>query len=69
MPNPNSESGMLGATTPVGKIKYVPEGVSGTEKAAKWVVEHTPETPHITNVPPRKVDETEAAKIVNGLRN
>lgn len=68
MPNPNSESGMLGAAAPIGKIKYIPEGVSGTEKAAKWVAENTPNTPHIVSLPPRQVDETQGAKIVNGLR-
>jgi len=67
-PNPNSENGMLGAAAPIGKIKYIPEGVSGTEKAAKWVAEHTPNTPHIVSLPPRQVDETQGAKIVNGLR-
>lgn len=68
MPNPNSEAGMLGAAAPIGKIKVIPEGVSGTEKAAKWVAEHTSETPHIADLPPRQIDETQGAKIVNGLR-
>lgn len=68
MPNPNSESGMLGAAAPIGKIKYIPEGVSGTESAAKWVMEHTPKTPHIATLPPKQIDETQGAKVINGLR-
>ena len=34
MPDPNSESGMLGAAAPIGKIKYIPEGV---QSPYKWM--------------------------------
>ena len=36
MPNPNSETGMLGAAAPIGKIKVIPEGKIGSLRRANY---------------------------------
>ena len=68
MPNPNSETGMLGAAAPIGKIKYIPEGVSGTPRAAEWVKKFGAQNSHLTPHGPRVESEIEGAQKINGLR-
>lgn len=68
MPNPNSETGMLGAAIPGAKIKYIPEGVSGTPKAAEWVKKFGAQNSHLIPYGPRVESEIEGAQKINGLR-